>query len=732
MSWVTVIWSLAAGACLTLGITHLLIWRRISARRANFAFAAAAISTAGIAFCELSLMTSSDPKDYQTIQRWAHLPVAIMLVSLASFVRHYFQTTRPWLFWLAVTARMTTLVVNFLQSGNINFSEVQTLDQIPFLGQQVSVVSEAVTNPWNRLAETSTLLFLALYSDASIRLWRKGDADSRRRAGWIGGAIVLFIVLAASHGFMINEQVAEAPFVITLCFMGIIWSMAHQLGHDVSEAGQLADELRVSQENLTMAGAAAQLALWNWDVRRNEIWVTHEGRSMYGVPSEGKITIECFLETLHPEDRQGVKDALNEALSGGGDFQRDYRILHADGRTRWISVRAKVEFGMDGSPQRMRGVSMDNTGRNQAEERASLLVEAAPYSMIMVDQSARIVQVNRQAEDTFGYSREELQGQLIEMLVPERYRPGHGAMHHSFMRAPSSRPMGEGRELAGRRRDGTEFPVEVGLCPVETSEGRFVLASVSDVSERKRMEAEVHDQREALAHLSRVTSLGLLSGSLAHEINQPLGIILANAQAAQRMLQQGNLDLPELREILDDIVGEDLRAGEAIKRLRSLLKRGQSNPVPLNLNDVIQDVLRLTQGDVMRRQVVVCTDLAPVLAAVRGDSVQLQQVLLNLILNACEAMENSPVGRRSLHVSSRMTGEAVRISVRDQGCGLPAGGEFRIFQPFFTTKEHGLGIGLSISQSIMKAHHARFWAEANPEGGTTFHLEFQPSPAASA
>ncbi len=602
MNWVTVVWSLAAGACITLGVTCLLIWRRVPARHANRAFAVAALATAGIAFCELSLISTTEVRTYENVQRWAHVPVAVLLVALAFFTRFYFQTTRPWLFWLAVTTRLLVLLVNFRGPGSVNLSKVVSLEKITLLGQPVTLVGEAVTNPWNRLAGANSLLFLVLFIDTSIRLWRRGDADSRRRALWIGGALVTFMLLAAGHAYLVNQQVIDSPFIITLCFMGIILAMARQLGHDVIEA----------------------------------------------------------------------------------------------------------------------------------EERAGRLIEASPYSMIMVNDLARIVMVNLQTETAFGYPREELLGQPLEILIPERFRQSHAAMHAGFVRSPVSRRMGEGRELWGLRRDGTEFPIEVGLTPVETSEGRFVLASVSDITDRKRMEAEAHEQRDELAHLSRVTSLGLLSGSLAHEINQPLGIILANAQAGQLMLDQGNPDLEEMREILDDIVSEDLRAGEAIKRLRALLKRGQSKLVPVNVNELVMDVLKLMQSDLTRRNVTVTTELAREMASVSADPVQIQQVLLNLILNACEAMEDNPEERRLITVSTCAQPDGARISIQDQGCGLPVQDSQRLFQPFFTTKEHGMGIGLAISKSIVAAHHGNLRAESNPGGGATFHLELHPDNPAPA
>lgn len=651
------------------------------------------------------------------------MPLAILLIALAYFVRYYFGTVRPWLFWIAVGTRLLVLLVNFIGEGSVNISDVKSLKHMYLLGQQVTLIGEAVTSPWNVLAVTNSLFFLVLFTDASIRLWWRGDAYSRRRVLCVGGALVTFMLLAAGHACLVNQQVIESPYIITICFMGIILAMAQHLGHDVSEASRLTLCFSESQQQLTLAASAAQLALWTWNVRKNEIWSTPEGRALYGLSVSERVSIERFLDTLHPEDRSRVKDAVAQAVAGDGEFQSDYRVISEGGQIRWISARGRVEFDPDGSPLLMRGVSIDNTHRSQAEERAALLVEASPYAMIMVNDSAKIVMVNRQTETSFGYSRGELLGQALEILIPERFRREDAAMRSSFGRSPSSRRMGEGRELWGLRRDGSEFPIEVGLNPIETSEGCFVLASVSDITERRRMEAEVNEQRDELTHLSRVTSLGLLSGSLAHEINQPLGIILANAQAAQRMLSQGNPDIEAIREILDDIVSEDLRAGEAIKRLRVLLKRGQSRLIPIDLYELVRDVLKLMQSDLVSRKVTVISGMGRDTALISADPVQIQQVLLNLILNACEAMEDIAEERRRVIISTRVLSDVVRISVQDQGCGLPEEESQRIFQPFFTTKVHGMGIGLAISKSIVVAHHGNLWAEPNPGGGTIFHFE---------
>jgi signal transduction histidine kinase len=245
---------------------------------------------------------------------------------------------------------------------------------------------------------------------------------------------------------------------------------------------------------------------------------------------------------------------------------------------------------------------------------------------------------------------------------------------------------------------------------------------VRDITPYKRAELEAQELRGNLTHLARVNSLGALSGSLAHELNQPLGVILSNAQAAQAYLLQDPPDVTEVQAILADIVAADRRAGEVIERLRALLKRGQLSLQPLLLNQVIEGVLHLVRADLSRRGVTAVCELAPDLPLIAGDHVQLQQLVLNLILNAADAMATNDPGMRRLRLQTRLDQNKVRASVRDEGSGLPRDAE-RLFQPFYTTKPQGLGLGLAICRSIVAAHHGQLWAEPHPEGGAVFHFE---------
>ena len=309
-----------------------------------------------------------------------------------------------------------------------------------------------------------------------------------------------------------------------------------------------------------------------------------------------------------------------------------------------------------------------------SEERFRTVVEAAPSAILLVDDRGMIALANAQAETLFGYRREELIAKPVEMLIPERFRASHVEQRGAYAGNPRARAMGAGGELFARRKDGGETPVEAALSPMPTEQGTFVLASIVDITERRSVERATARQRDELAHLSRVAMLGELSGSLAHELNQPLTAILSNAQAAQRFLAQDPPRVDKLAEILTDIVKSDHRAGAVIQRLRSLLRKEEAQRHPLDINDVVEESLRLMRSDLLNRQVAVSTDLADALPAVSGDRNQLQQVLLNLVINGCDAMDDQEHGSPAPGANADDRQGNVEVAVVDRGAGITLGG----------------------------------------------------------
>jgi signal transduction histidine kinase len=265
--------------------------------------------------------------------------------------------------------------------------------------------------------------------------------------------------------------------------------------------------------------------------------------------------------------------------------------------------------------------------------------------------------------------------------------------------------------------DGTDRFYEA--CVVRC-DGDKLLSIVRDVTSRKQAQLEADAQRRQLAHLNRVATLGELSGALAHELSQPLTAVLTNAQAARHFLDRQPLNVEQLRAALDDIIRNDKRAGAVIDRLRALLRKEETARQSVDVNETIGEVLDIADGELTLRRITVQTDLAPELPPVIGDRVQVQQVVLNLVLNACDAIDSSNAANRQLSLSTRADGSSVQIVVSDRGPGIPAGQLERVFEPFVTFREQGLGLGLAITRSIVTAHGGSISAEDTAGGGATF------------
>jgi len=266
----------------------------------------------------------------------------------------------------------------------------------------------------------------------------------------------------------------------------------------------------------------------------------------------------------------------------------------------------------------------------------------------------------------------------------------------------------------------------VSILPLLRPEGGAVIYR-QDITAEQRSRLEAERLRRDLTHVGRVTTMGEMAAALAHELNQPLTAILSNAHAGERYLTQAAPPLGEIREILQDVAGDARRAAEVIQRLRSLLRKEETRFLPLDVNQVIREIAAFVHTDAILRKLIIDLNLAPDLPPVRGDRVQLQQVLLNLVLNGMEAMAQQAGGRRIV-VETARAAEAVAVSVRDQGPGIPGDKLSRIFETFYTTKRDGMGMGLAISRSIVEAHGGQLWAENNPDRGATFAFTLPACP----
>ncbi len=380
---------------------------------------------------------------------------------------------------------------------------------------------------------------------------------------------------------------------------------------DVTELINKDEALRESEERMRLAAEAVNLGIWEWDLSKNEAWVSDARRAFLGLPASGKITLEHFISRVHPDDRNRIRQAIDDAIHKGKDYDSEYRMIFSDGSVRWMSTRASVRFDANAKPARLLGIGIDITARKQAE-----------------------------------------------------------------------------------------------------------------------LEALQH--REELGHLSRVAVMGEMAASIAHELNQPLSGIISNASAGQRFIDRGNVDLGELRDLLADIVADGRRAGEVIRGVQGMVKKGAPVRQRVNLNDLVMNVVHMVKPDAVLHSCEMETLLEPNLPAIEADPIQLQQVLINLVVNAFDAMRNIPVSRRRVVIATEWNGDgAICASVRDYGVGISEEARDRLFEHFFTTKAQGLGMGLGIVRSIVESHAGTVTAENVAGGGARFHFTLPVSTAAS-
>ena len=357
------------------------------------------------------------------------------------------------------------------------------------------------------------------------------------------------------------------------------------------------------------------------------------------------------------------------------------------------------------------------------EARLKSILDTAVDGIITIDERGIIESVNRGTERIFGYTSDELVGRSVNVLMPSPYREEHDGYMARYLRTGQPRIIGIGREAEGQHKDGTRFPIDLAVSEIRVPGARVFTGVVHDISARRRAEAEARRRNAELAHAARLSTIGELTSGIAHEVNQPLTAMVNFAEACLRMLRSGNADSHKLEDALGQITVQGQRAGHIIRHMRRLARKGERARVTVDISRRVPDVLGLVSNELRASGIALHLVLDESLPAVECDRIQIEQVVLNLVRNAMDVLEEGPAEGRELTIHTRADGhENIEILVEDTGEGFAVGDDERIFETFFTTKADGLGMGLSISRSIIEEHGGRLWASPRPGGGAIFHV----------
>lgn len=436
------------------------------------------------------------------------------------------------------------------------------------------------------------------------------------------------------------------------------------------------------------------------------------------------------ISLLLPPGLENEERQILERIRAGEKIDHfETRRRRKDGAIIDVSVAISPIYDDEGvlvgASKIARDVTAAKTDRQALMEREAHLqsvLDTVPDAMIVIDTRGIIHSFSATAERLFGYTADEAVGRNVSFLMPEPYRGQHDGYLARYMATGERRIIGIGRLVVGRRKDGSTFPLELSVGEMRSGDRRFFTGFLRDITERQETQQRLQDLQAELIFMSRFTALGEMASTLAHELNQPLTAAASFMNGARRLLGNGNPDdIPTVRGAIDSAAEQMLRAGQIIKRLREFVARGESDRRPEDLRKLIEEASALALVGVKQTGVRVTFEFHPTIGMVLVDKIQIQQVILNLMRNAIEAMEGMP--RRELMVSTQLVDDAmIEVSVTDTGTGIAPEIAEKLFQPFVTTKRQGMGVGLSISRTIIEAHGGKLWAEPNPDGGTAFRL----------
>jgi PAS domain S-box-containing protein len=501
---------------------------------------------------------------------------------------------------------------------------------------------------------------------------------------------------------------------------------------DVTDLLNKDEALREFEERVVLAAEATHHGVWELDTATNELWMSDKARILFQFDPEARLDMAIVQRRVHPDDRALRESAIKQAIETEGDYALEYRLMLPDGNLRWISGHGRCLPGKHGKGKRLIAVSADITQQKEAQDLFRLAAEGSHLGVWHWDEPAKTLTWDGATREMFGVSGD---GEITIDTFYRALHPDDAERVKQTWRQALELRLPYQIEFRTQRTDGTIRWVDARGRGHYDEAGKplWMTGVLFDITDRKEAELQAQQNREELSHLSRVAAMGELTASIAHELNQPLAGITSNAAAGQRFIDRGKVDLRELHDLLGDIVADGRRAGDVIRGIQGMVKKDISAHRRINLNDIVISVLHMVKPSAMLHSCELGTFLDPDLPTVEGDPVQLQQVLLNLIINAFDAMRDTPLSSRKVVITTeRDTDGVTRVSVRDYGVGIPEQARERLFEQFFTTKSKGLGMGLSIVRSIVESHGGTIAAENADGGGARFHFTLPASAKTAA
>ena len=449
-----------------------------------------------------------------------------------------------------------------------------------------------------------------------------------------------------------------------------------------------------------------------------------------GLSAEALISQHTRLNHLtHVDDRDRVWHDIEQALVAGNGYNVEYRINTQNNDQCWVSDRGQLN---DRNGDVLEGMIVDITARKTTEMAlseehayAEAVVETAVESIITIDTRGCIETFNVAAQKMFGYALEEVRGKNVRMLMPDPYRSEHDQYLSRYTTTDKAHIIGIGREVSAQRKDGSVFPIHLSVGEVAHSSKRRFVGLIRDISTQREAELEARQHREQLAHMDRLNMLGEMAAGIAHEINQPLTAISLFSHAGKRLIEAGNYD--KLSEVCDKLSQHAQRAGAVIERVQAMSRRQDSTKEIADCNALIREVAKLAESEALLRNISIAVETSDELPNVSVDPIQIQQVALNLLRNGMEAMRMIDCRHGStIHIWTDHCpkgGGGVQVAVSDSGCGVSEEAAKKMFTPFSSSKETGMGMGLSICRAIVAAHGGQLEYRNNPhphQGATFF------------